>query len=436
MPPKSKGKKARKAKSSAVVDALSTEEMSKDQMEEHIVRLREELDRVREEKGYFQLERDKIHSLWEISQRDQEEMKAKLRNQQREKDEAEERHRVEITVYKQKLKNVMSEHHNMTTEMKMDNMGAASLAQNQHRESELELRREIHGLQADLREKKLNGDNCVKELKLEHQVELMELANSYERRMREIEVRYQETMKLFVEEEGKKHTAQLDNLRDRMKSHTAKLGEDHAQELRVVRDHHNELYSKNIELKKNMEDMTKQLEQTSKDLSSAQQENRRLSRSLQEAQQQLPELKKQMDEYKTAKAEMMKGRARQKVLDKELRDQKVENELLLQACEKVQQERDELLRKQTEITLDIQQKCGLKELLLKKKLTALTETLEKTDAQLCAVLSVSNVDQTTADGAAKRLQELFESKQTTTAALESDLKQESDWSVSHVLSHN
>lgn len=65
---------------------------------EHIVRLREELDREREEKSFFQLERDKIREFWEISKRSLEEAKAELRNQQREREEAEERHRVEITV--------------------------------------------------------------------------------------------------------------------------------------------------------------------------------------------------------------------------------------------------------------------------------------------------------------------------------------------------
>lgn len=68
------------------------------QLEVHIIRLREELDREREERSYFQLERDKIRTFWEISKRNLEEVQAELRNRSREKEEAEERHRVEITV--------------------------------------------------------------------------------------------------------------------------------------------------------------------------------------------------------------------------------------------------------------------------------------------------------------------------------------------------
>lgn len=68
------------------------------QLEEHIVRLREELDRERQEKSFFQLERDKIREFWEISKRSLEEAKAELRSRQREREEEEERQRVEMSV--------------------------------------------------------------------------------------------------------------------------------------------------------------------------------------------------------------------------------------------------------------------------------------------------------------------------------------------------
>lgn len=67
-------------------------------MEGHIGRIREELDREREERNYFQLERDKIHTFWEITRRQLEEKKAELRNKDREMEEAEERHQVEVKV--------------------------------------------------------------------------------------------------------------------------------------------------------------------------------------------------------------------------------------------------------------------------------------------------------------------------------------------------
>ncbi len=90
------------------------------QLEEHVVRLREELDREREERNYFQLERDKVNTFWEITKKQLEEKKAELRNRDREMEEAEERHQVEIKVYKQKVKHLLYEHQNNITELKAD----------------------------------------------------------------------------------------------------------------------------------------------------------------------------------------------------------------------------------------------------------------------------------------------------------------------------
>ena len=53
------------------------------------MRLREELDREREERNYFQLERDKVNTFWEITKRQLEERKAELRNKEREMEELE-----------------------------------------------------------------------------------------------------------------------------------------------------------------------------------------------------------------------------------------------------------------------------------------------------------------------------------------------------------
>lgn len=78
------------------------------QLEKHVAHLREELDREREERNYFQLERDKIHTFWEITRRQLEEKRAELRNKDREMEEAEERHQVEIKVGGEKAKGVVS----------------------------------------------------------------------------------------------------------------------------------------------------------------------------------------------------------------------------------------------------------------------------------------------------------------------------------------
>ena len=60
--------------------------------------MREELDRERSERNFFQLERDKVNTFWEISKQQLEEARAGMRNKDREMEDMEEKHQVEIKV--------------------------------------------------------------------------------------------------------------------------------------------------------------------------------------------------------------------------------------------------------------------------------------------------------------------------------------------------
>lgn len=60
----------------------------------------------------------------------------------------------------------------------------------------------------------------------------------------------------------------------------------------------------------------------------------------------------------------------------------------------LQLERDELYNTFTQNIQKVQHKTGVKSALLERKLKALTDSLEKTQAQLHSVLSASNMDQT------------------------------------------
>ncbi|KAG7453692.1 dynein regulatory complex subunit 4-like [Solea senegalensis] len=429
MGPKTQRQAAGKGKKSAVVDGLSTEDMSKDQLEEHIIRLREELEREREEKSYFQLERDKMQAFWETSRRALERARDMLRHREREREEAEERHRVEINVYKQKLKHVLSEHHVTISELKMDAAAAAALTHDRHTESELGLRELVQNQQADAREKRCHDQNSIKEVKLKHKVALLELTNDYDRRLAEIEVKYHKKMQLMVDAEGKRRRAEVSEVEDRMNARIVALMDEHERALRGVEEYYSALQTKALAdektLKEEAAEVQKQLSAVNSALSAAQQQNKRLRGSLQETQHNLSQLQRQLHDHKQAGDDMVKNSARLKVTEKELRDLKVERELLLQAFEQVQQERDELLKKHTDAIVELQQRSGLKELLLQKKLEALTQTVEKNEAQLCATLSATAAtDQNSGCRAAHKLEEILASKRVALGTVQEDLSRE------------
>ncbi|XP_051726995.1 dynein regulatory complex subunit 4 isoform X4 [Ctenopharyngodon idella] len=338
MPPKRKSSnKSPKGKTPTVVDGLSTEEMSKEQLEEHIVRLREELDREREERNYFQLERDKIHTFWEITRRHLEENKCELRNRERELEEAEERHQVEIKVYKQKVKHLLYEQQNMLSELKAESVVSTKQLQKKHAVLENHLQKDMRNLKVYLKEQELSSENVLKSIYLKHDEEITDLRNDFARQVREIGSKYEKRMQKLRQEEDLRRKTEIHEIEERKNSHINMLMKNHEKAFRDIRNYFNDIVYKNLDFITSL---------------------------------------------------------------------------------KVQLERDELYMKFTKAILEVQQKSGFKNLLLECKLSALNDTLEKKEAQLSEVLSVSNLDPTSLSVVTHKLEEVLESKNHTITDLQ------------------
>lgn len=430
MAPKKKGGKKGK------VPTEPTGEVSKAELEEQIIALRQELQSEQEQWRTFQLEWDKIFSFWEISKRTLEETRAELRNRLREREESEEPRRLQSMTYKQKLKHVLNESQSQQSAVKIDAVTINSVVQNQHTEVELGMWKEIHDLKADYRQKKIYNQNCLKELKLKNKVEVMELSNTYCKIIREIEAKYQKNMQLLMDTEEKMRRSEIIELEERMKTRKIALVEEHDRALRGAEEYYSAAQKKLLVdqrvLKYELEDATRQQGRSEVELQTAQQENKRLRTTLQELEKVLPKLQQQLEEHNEAKAELAASRARVKTIEKELRYVKLDYELLLQAVSQVRRERDALQDDQTATILDVQQKSGLKKLLLERKVAVLGETLEKREAQLCGVLAAMAGAATgdglragaSGGGASNKLDEIMESKRAAINVLHSELVQD------------
>ncbi|XP_072312585.1 dynein regulatory complex subunit 4-like [Eucyclogobius newberryi] len=382
MAPKAKSKKmTKKLKSPAVVDALSTEEMNKDQLEEHIIRLREELDREREEKSYFQLERDRIQGLWETSQRDLDQVQRDLNQRRREREEAEERHRLETNVYKQKLKHVLAEQHGAVSELKTDKTSSQNLDHNQNTDRELNLVHERSGLQTKLREKDHLSEKSLRTLQLKQQVQLMDLMNDYDRKVRDVEEKFGALRSSLSQEHERKLQQEVSEVEAAAKKKISELQTEQQRLLRATEEHYSNLSARleteHRELTEQQAELRAQVSRVQRKLSEAQSENVRLKEELDQAQRLVPDLRRRLEQSVKDKQLEKKGREREKHLEKELRALKMENTLLQQAFHKVEQERDQLKDSQLQLELEVQRRNGLKEALLQKKLSALNLELQR-----------------------------------------------------------
>ncbi|XP_052815521.1 dynein regulatory complex subunit 4-like [Mya arenaria] len=420
-----KGKKSGKAKTPTVIDGISTEEMTKEQLEEHILRLREELDREREERNYFQLERDKVNTFWEITKRQLEEKKAELRNKDREMEDAEERHQIEIKVYKQKVKHLLYEHQNNVSELKAEGSVSLRLAQDEHRGDELELRKDKRALKVSLKEQELSHEDIIKNLKRKNDEGITELRADFERRAREIEAKYEKKMRTLRDELDLRRKTEIHEIEERKNGQINSLMKNHEKAFSDIKNYYNDITLNNLALintlKEQVEEMKKKDERMEKQMAEISAKNKMLTEPLQKAQEEVEELKKELSNYEKDKETLRMTKARLKIAEEDNRSLKWEHEVLEQRFEKIQDERDELYRKFVKAVHEVQQKSNFKNLLLEKKLGALADTLEKKEAQLNEVLSASNLDPTALTVVTRKLEDVLDSKNSAIKDLQYEL---------------
>ena len=140
------------------------------------------------------------------------------------------------------------------------------------------------------------------------------------------------------------------------------------------------------------------------------QENKGLSEPLNKALKEVKVLRQQLQNYEKDKISLSHANARLLDTEKQLKNLAWEHEVLEQRFQQMEVERDELYDKFERSIYDVQQKSGLKNLLLERKLETLHEQLEKKEAQLGEVLATANIDPATLDQVKKSLDEVLEQK--------------------------
>ncbi|KAM3596061.1 uncharacterized protein V6R79_007671 [Siganus canaliculatus] len=404
-PPKSKGKgKKQAAKAPTLINGLTKEELSKEQMEEYMVRLREELDREREERNYFQLERDKVHRLWENTEREVELLKAESKHSEKAIEEDDRRHRSEAKVYKQKMKHLLCEHQNTILELKADGSASTETIQKEEEQRELELQQEVKNSTLDMLELGLNHENLAQELEQMHNEEVTKTKNYWEKQLTENNIKQENLMESMMTSLQQRNKMKVHQAEEQWKSHVATLTENHSMAVEEI----NTILRVEVYLSKTLKDTFTEAEvqtkEKKKDLQLILQDTKRLRELSNKAKAENAEIEKQMSNKAVLKDSC------EKIKTKELSVLRRNSEELKQRLSKIQLERDELYQSATLTVQTVQQKADERNDLLEQKLETLRASVEEKQAQLCSVLSASNMDQTALAGIAKKTEEELHSK--------------------------
>lgn len=394
-------------------------------LEEQVKKLTAELEAEKKERSFYQIESNKIREFWEVTQNDLKEAKGQTLIRERQLEELEDKHQLEIKIYKQKVKHLLYEYQNNVVQVQTD---AEKTLQKDRNETAQQLEEQIHNirsLKVELKEQELAHEAMVKNLKLKHDQELSKLRAELDRKARDLNGKYERIIKQLREDLEIKRKSEVHEIEERKNSQINALMKNHDKAFAEIKNYYTDITLNNLalinSLKEQMEEMRKKEERNEKLMSDIAAEKRSLSEPYEKALSECEVLKKQLQHYEKDTQSLASAKLRYAQLEEKHKSLLWEHEVLLQSYSSLEKEQKTLFNTFTDRLTGVQQKNGLKAMLLEKKLESLKSNLEKKDIQLGEVLRHANLDPSSLASLSRKLEDMIESKNNALRGLQYDL---------------
>ncbi|KAL4443289.1 hypothetical protein ABPG75_011026 [Micractinium tetrahymenae] len=340
-------------------------------------------------RNYMQLERDKIQGFWDITKRDLTDAKTELRLKDRELEEAEDKHALELKVYKQRVKHLLYEHQDGLSRLKAAGEAALKQQADVFAQQEAQLGDDKRRLKQHVREQELSAEELIKQFRLDNAKQASRMRQDFEGQARAIQAKYEAQLKALQQAAEAHYATDLAELEEAKNAHIADLMARHEAAFRDMRAYYNQVTHSNLDLikalKEEIADMKAAEAAREKLVGDVVRENRRLAEPLAQAVQEADVLRQQVEGAERDRTLLAATKARLAAAEKQARATEWELEVTQQRLEKVQQERDELQHRFDAGVLQAQQRSALRAAVLERRLQATSQELAALTLQNTAV---------------------------------------------------
>eukprot|EP00929_Paragymnodinium_shiwhaense_P057164 TRINITY_DN28611_c0_g1_i1.p1 TRINITY_DN28611_c0_g1~~TRINITY_DN28611_c0_g1_i1.p1 ORF type:complete len:460 (-),score=196.21 TRINITY_DN28611_c0_g1_i1:201-1580(-) len=408
----------KKGKKKTLDPAAAAEEEQKRRDEEEQYRLAIETDRLRkacaeEERHFHQylMEREKINYFWIVEKKTLTEKQADLRNKEREYQDKEERQQIELKMFQQRLKHLWYHQTDEVVELKTDAELALKLQEDHHRITEAEIQKDKRALKVEMKEAEVAQDDFIRMLKLEQDQKILDLRQEFDRKARDMQQKYDLRMKTIRDDMEKLRRNQIQKIEEAKNAHIQRVMAKNQKDFLEIKVYYQEITTSNLDLIKRLKEEHSEIKKRenadAKHMFDLEQRNKQLKEPLKRAHQDVERLQAELQAYEDDKKRLADVKEKIKHSETMLQRMEFQHEVLQQQLGTVSKERDELYSKFQQAIYDVQRKSGLKNLLLEKKIDAVEEALETTEAQVSELLMSANVDQATASGISQKLDQVI-----------------------------
>lgn len=420
-----KAKKGKGAEGAGATGQEEAEEKKKRDMALQAKDLRERCENEEKDFHQYLMEREKINYFWIVEKKTLTEKQADLRNKEREYQDLEERQQIELKMFQQRLKHLRYHQQDEVVELKTDSEMTLKLQEDHHRVTEAEIKKDKRALKIDMKESEVAQEDFIRMLKLEQDQKILQLRQEVDRRARDMQQKYELRMKTIRDEMEKQRKKQCAKIEDAKNARIQEvMGKNH-DNFQAIKVYYGDITTSNLDLIKRLkeehQDIKKRENGDAKHMFDLEQKNKQLKEPLKRAHQDVENLEKELHAYQEDKKKLATVKERIRQSETMLHRMEFQHEVLQQQLGRVTNERDELYSKFQHAIYDVQQKSGLKNLILEKKIDTIEESLETTEAQVSELLTTANVDQATSQGISQKLDQVIAYKNDIVAQLEEEV---------------
>ncbi|XP_055940704.1 dynein regulatory complex subunit 4-like isoform X2 [Argiope bruennichi] len=256
-PAKKMGKK--QFKNYTLLNGVPITDMPKEQLENHFLQLQQVVEHEREERNYYQLERDKIQLFWEVTKQQMEEKDALLQLKDSEVDEAALNHLAEIKLFKQKMKHIMFECQQYIDERMKEKTSEKLILEEEHLVEVNHLEDEANKLKDQFFQLQIDNGNAIINQRLKHAEDLCSLHQQYQKEtdiLKSKEVAEIGAIRHRLERDREKAIQEIQKKKDMHIEHLIQMHEEMFQQMK---NYYNDIIKNDILLIKSLKDKIKDL---------------------------------------------------------------------------------------------------------------------------------------------------------------------------------
>lgn len=317
----------------------------------------------------------------------------------RDMEEMERNHKVEIRVYLQKVKHLEFEHEHNENDVESEKKHNIDEENESHQQRIEKLKRKKASLKLELIERQCQNEQEVKELNENNKKNMEKLNKHFSDTLTGLEKMYADKLETLKNELELKRKVEIHEIEERKNLHINQLMKNHEKAFNQIKSYYNEITKDNLSLINSLKEAIVQLEEKAeanqKLMYEIAQENKRLSGPLKLTLKELSQLQAALKNYNGDKLVLHNVTARLKAADERLKTLKIEHENLLQLYSDTEKERDELYDRFENTVSAVERKTDLKNLVLEKRIEKLNHDYDVKEVQLRDTLAAANIDPAT-----------------------------------------